>query len=303
MPAILDLIELGFREELDPQGWKMLDQMRRIYRPNPLANVVYGRVAGTAGYVCEVEGRIIGNLSLRSALPHTSRGRLIGNVVVHPEFRGRGIGHALMERALEAARAMHARWIGLEVRADNVVACRLYEHLGFRVVGITEHLVRPQDLAWPTYSRPNGSWERSRSRHSTQWKQLANLMHSADQRRVLEIRGGMYEFGGFERWVNLTLSGQWERAWLHYRDGEASDLATHIQVDRHYRFHIWDLLTNPEAGQAGAEEIVARTLSTTTRFPAWPVVTLVPPVPSLIAALRNIGFGTHRTLQQMLLEL
>ncbi|MFC5500228.1 GNAT family N-acetyltransferase [Caenimonas terrae] len=52
-----------------------------------------------------------------------------------PEYRGRGIGAALMAEALERAWAKGFTRIELTVRTDNVRAKRLYEGLGFTVEG------------------------------------------------------------------------------------------------------------------------------------------------------------------------
>jgi ribosomal-protein-alanine N-acetyltransferase len=58
------------------------------------------------------------------------------NVAVHPERRGIGIGRTLVEAVLAEAQVTGAGVVFLEVRAGNVVARRLYRHLGFRDLGI-----------------------------------------------------------------------------------------------------------------------------------------------------------------------
>ena len=55
-------------------------------------------------------------------------------VEVVPELRGRGYGRALMLAAEAEALALGARALELNVCADNLVAQRLYESLGYRVV-------------------------------------------------------------------------------------------------------------------------------------------------------------------------
>jgi [ribosomal protein S18]-alanine N-acetyltransferase len=57
----------------------------------------------------------------------------INNVAVRPQFRGRGIGTALLHHVLGEGRRLGARRATLEVRASNEAACRLYQHLGFYV--------------------------------------------------------------------------------------------------------------------------------------------------------------------------
>ena len=57
----------------------------------------------------------------------------INNVAVRPQFRGRGIGTALLHHVLAEARQLGAKRATLEVRASNEAARRLYERLGFYV--------------------------------------------------------------------------------------------------------------------------------------------------------------------------
>ena len=59
----------------------------------------------------------------------------INNVAVRPEYRGRGMGTAVMHRVFAEARELGARRATLEVRASNTGARRLYERLGFYVAG------------------------------------------------------------------------------------------------------------------------------------------------------------------------
>jgi [ribosomal protein S18]-alanine N-acetyltransferase len=60
----------------------------------------------------------------------------VNNLAVRPSHRRRGIGRALLMRALDEARALGATRALLEVRRSNDEAKRLYESLGFTVAGI-----------------------------------------------------------------------------------------------------------------------------------------------------------------------
>ena len=53
------------------------------------------------------------------------------NVAVHPDFRQRGIGEALMAEAVAEARARKAQLMILEVRRSNLEARKLYRKFGF----------------------------------------------------------------------------------------------------------------------------------------------------------------------------
>ncbi len=59
----------------------------------------------------------------------------INNVAVDPAQRGRGVGHALLRFVVRFAAGLGARRATLEVRRSNAAALKLYERLGFQVVG------------------------------------------------------------------------------------------------------------------------------------------------------------------------
>ncbi len=59
----------------------------------------------------------------------------IENVVVAAEWRGRGLGSALLGAILELARGAGAQRVFLEVRESNLVARGLYEKWSFARVG------------------------------------------------------------------------------------------------------------------------------------------------------------------------
>ena len=64
---------------------------------------------------------------------------------VVPEYRGRGVGRALVEATLSAARSKGLARIDLEVRADNAAAIGLYRAVGFKVEGVKRDALRLDD--------------------------------------------------------------------------------------------------------------------------------------------------------------
>ncbi len=56
-------------------------------------------------------------------------------VGTHPQWRGQGIGAALMVRALRAWKAEGKEAVMLDVNVNNPGAIRLYRQLGFVIVG------------------------------------------------------------------------------------------------------------------------------------------------------------------------
>lgn len=57
----------------------------------------------------------------------------VTSIIVKQEYRGRGIGHALMNEARNVAYHCGGHAIGLDVRADNAEAQAFYESEGFTV--------------------------------------------------------------------------------------------------------------------------------------------------------------------------
>jgi len=60
----------------------------------------------------------------------------LGDIAVLPERRGTGIGRAVLRESIVVAASRGTRWLYLEVRESNEVALRLYEKVGFSVVGV-----------------------------------------------------------------------------------------------------------------------------------------------------------------------
>lgn len=66
----------------------------------------------------------------------------IHDISVEPEYRGEGIGRALMLRAIEWARSKGFPGMMLETQDNNVAACRFYERCGFELRGFDTHLYK-----------------------------------------------------------------------------------------------------------------------------------------------------------------
>lgn len=66
----------------------------------------------------------------------------ITNVAVHPDYRGMGIGKAILERIIAESEARHIREISLEVRESNLPAKALYQSHGFETVGVRKNFYR-----------------------------------------------------------------------------------------------------------------------------------------------------------------
>ena len=166
------------------------------------------------GFVWEVDGRIIGNVSI---LPTRVFGRFaVANVAVHPEFRRRGIARGLMEAALDMIESHGGTVVMLQVRHDNDGAIRLYRSLGFRVVGSVT------------------SWDAS----------TVQLRHIAVERdRISPDRRGRY-------FVRPLRAAEWETAWELDRASLEPDLNWPEPLERDaYRNGFWQRLEKLVSGR------------------------------------------------------
>jgi len=82
----------------------------------------------TSGYGAFVEDHLAGWLYL-SGRQGT---QYVSILAVHPEWRRRGIGRALMAFAEDQARALKRKWLVLDAVVENAPAISLYEGIGFR---------------------------------------------------------------------------------------------------------------------------------------------------------------------------
>ena len=92
--------------------------------------------------VAEVDGHVVGWCDVRRVAPKTPndhRGSL--GVCVRKDFRGRGIGRALLAAAMEECRKKFES-LELTVLTNNEVAIRLYTEFGFKTYGIRPSAIR-----------------------------------------------------------------------------------------------------------------------------------------------------------------
>lgn len=82
------------------------------------------------GYV--EQGLLVGYLAYSLVLDEME----VLNLGVHPDFRRRGIGRALMLNLMERCRDLEIRRGLLDVKETNLPAKALYERLGFKKVGV-----------------------------------------------------------------------------------------------------------------------------------------------------------------------
>jgi len=83
-------------------------------------------------FVIEEQGQVAGYMGYWEA-PQEAH---IINLAVAPKFRGRGMGHGMVDYCMAFAAKRGARLATLEVRESNQTAQKLYEKCDFRLVAI-----------------------------------------------------------------------------------------------------------------------------------------------------------------------
>ena len=86
-------------------------------------------------FVATENDTVVGYISFYCILDETE----IVNVCVMPELRGKGIGRALTNCAIDFSRENNGSKVMLEVRKSNAPAIKLYESLGFIPVGVSKN--------------------------------------------------------------------------------------------------------------------------------------------------------------------
>ena len=122
-------------EELRAAVERLLPQVSSSAAPPTLAVLAEIIAApGTALLVArdaEVDGAIVGSLTLATYRTPSGLHAIVEDVVVDETSRGRGTGEALVRHALALARSLGAKNVDLSSRPSREAANRLYQRLGF----------------------------------------------------------------------------------------------------------------------------------------------------------------------------
>ncbi|MCS7178420.1 MAG: GNAT family N-acetyltransferase [Anaerolineae bacterium] len=303
MGPVAELMAEAFAGELGPWARQTLRRMQRIARWGALGFLLWGMGLDqeSPGFVWVEEGQVVGNISFRRAA--TAGGWMIGNVAVHPQWRGRSIGRALVEAALDDIAARGGTWVGLEVREDNPAARRLYERLGFEAVGASLELARPEGQPWPEASRSSLPLRRARAAESGDLYSLAREGLARTHQEVLEIRPSLYR-AGWEARLSAWLEGRNEDWWVLRvgKDlaGVAPNGALRLTSCRSGRWHEVEVLIRPERMDDLGGLLVRAALALLARRPAWETVTALPGIRMHLEPLfADAGFRPLRRLLQM----
>lgn len=119
LPQVLEIEERSF-----PSPWSY-----RAFACEILENPIASYIVALAGE------KVVGYAGMWVILDEAH----ITNVAVHPNWRKRGLGRALMQEIMRRAARRGAARITLEVRPSNAAARRLYAALGFTEAGLRKN--------------------------------------------------------------------------------------------------------------------------------------------------------------------
>ena len=296
LPAVADLIELCFSSTMDNEGQRYLSDMRRASRDDSFLHWA-SHMAETAsmpltGYIWEQDGRIVGNASLIPFRDHGKRVYLIANVASHPDFRRRGIGRALTERAMVQTRAKIASAVWLHVRDDNPGAIKLYAELGFQEIA--------RRTAWYAVS------DRFLPRHSTNIEIVPR--HPRYWPLQLDWLQRLYpaSLAWYHAWnLNALRPGLWNRLYLLFVDFNSRQWAA-VRGDKLLATLSWmpqgsrsEPLYAAADGEAEAEALTELLLHARRALSGHSSLSLDFPAGEMSEAIRAAGFQPRRTLLWM----
>jgi GNAT superfamily N-acetyltransferase len=209
--SVASLLELCFQHEgIDDSGHRLIHILRN-----------YGitqswMMQGSLGFVWHEDGRVIGNASIQRNATRRDTW-IIGNVATHPDHRGRGIATAVTEACVRLATRRGARFVALQVVADNDPAFRMYRTLGFQPVGDVIHYRRPPVRTMPVEA--NLPTRATANLRSATWRDKREVWQLAAHNTpdVLTYAepydAGLYRLG--LRWSFLnSMNGNPERWWV-----------------------------------------------------------------------------------------
>ena len=216
LPQLIGLLRTVFGKELDAEGQKIFSGLPESRTPSMFWRLDPTLARLAPGYVWEIDGRLVGNVTL---LPTRSKSRyLAANVAVHPDFRRRGIAHMLMVAAEEGVRQQYGTEILLQVDESNEAGLGLYHSLGYDECGTMttwrSSVSRVRDLPLEMLEGKQLSAVRKLRRHRWQEAyQLDKRALASELRWPEPLQADFYKRGIWKR-ASDFLSGRFQQGWM-----------------------------------------------------------------------------------------
>jgi ribosomal protein S18 acetylase RimI-like enzyme len=306
---MVELIELSFAGDLDPQSRQMLKEMRTLSHLGGPLLWLLSRTSPTlrnffSGYVWVEEGRIVGNITVHQRWGH--RGWFISNLAVHPDYRRRGIAHSLMVEGMGLARKRGASRVSLEVRARNLAAQELYEKLGFTKVGSVSKM--RLEMVGEVSTVPLMGYE-IRMVKPNEWRkryQLAEDTFSLEAKKITPVQEEEYRLNFAQRLgasIGDLLKGQTVRHWAAQRDDRFWALLT-LRTGGAFAPHSLAMMVHPDHRGKVEEILLTKALSTVRAYPSRPLsAEIQPSYEGAVEIFERHGFVEEETLNLLTLRL
>ena len=86
-------------------------------------------------FVAEEEGQVVGEATIITylAIRHNKPYVFVDELVVDEDYRGKGIGKALMQRAIEYGKEIDAKCVNVASRKDKTESHEFYKAIGFKL--------------------------------------------------------------------------------------------------------------------------------------------------------------------------
>jgi ribosomal protein S18 acetylase RimI-like enzyme len=294
MGAIADLIESAFPLDFDPDGRRMIRDMR-AYDQAGLLGYWIGRLvlplaAYPLGFVWEEDGHVVGNASLLrvDGFPHRW---VLANVVVKDDFRRRGIGRALTQSSIELANNRKAKELFLQVDSSNQGAQILYASLGFHPHGTRGVWTRSVNQS-TSHSFEVG---KTRTRREGEWKiqlELAERIHPEGLVWPYPLTSRIYKHPLLQRFFSMLINKHW--VWVENGRLLGTLTARSHMENRKLRFI---LVVDPECRGEIERPLLSAGLKA---FKDKQKILLLDyPIGMADEDLRELGFRSQRTLTWM----
>ena len=111
-----------------------------IYRPELQVYISeFGTSKHDIAFVADIDGKIVGAVWVRimNDYGHIDDNTPSFAMSVYKEYRGKGIGTALMKKILATLKERGYKQASLSVQKENFAA-KMYQKLGFQIIGVNE---------------------------------------------------------------------------------------------------------------------------------------------------------------------
>ena len=247
---VADLIAQCFDENMDPDGRRFLDFLRSLAKDrSSLLRVLNDPLRAFSpldGFICRVDERLVGNISITPFKNGYERICFVSNVAVHPDFRLHGMATSLIREVEEFAKKSGFTSVWLQVRKDNEIARHLYNSIDYQE--------RASRTSWVSTKLPKHDIHSSstltfKPRRTQDWRQQESWLNSNYPATItwqLELRSAEFSPKIIQS-ISNTLSG---RRYQHISIWQGAQLYGVLTWQSSFRFAdpLW--LAVPQDGLA-----------------------------------------------------